>query len=517
MALFESLLSLLLVAVLLLRASRWFSVPYPSLLALAGVGVAALPFDTDIAIEPHLVLALFIAPALLDSAYDTSPREIRRHWLPLTALAVVAVMITAATVAWVGWRFAGLPVAVALTLGAIVAPPDAAAANAVLARIGIPRRSQMLLQGESLLNDASALLIYGAAMAWAMGSGTGTGLLQLGLAAPGGILFGFLLAYPYLWVHRQLAGTLSATVLEFTVTFGTWLVAERLSLSPVLAVVTFAMAIARHTPAQQPARDRVQSLATWSIVVFVLNVLAFLLMGLQARSLLEDLPSGEVAPAISFAIVVLVVVILVRLAWLAAYHVATDLLVHWLGPRDWLPERPPWRLTLLIGWCGMRGLLTLATAFALPPDFPHRSSLVLAAFAVVLGTLVLQGLTITPLMRWMGVGTDQSLNEDIGAARQALLQTALKAIELEERADVAESLRTRYCAAVPIAESTDDPQGVTAYDRASLRVIAAQRECLEALRRDGRVADDVYRRLEEELDWAELDARPFAENELRET
>ena len=168
MILFEWILVLLFAAVVLTAAAERLRVPYPSLLAIAGAGIAFLPFAPDIRIEPDLALALFVAPALLDAAFDTSPQELRRNVIPVVSLAVFAVVLTTAAVAFLGWRFAGLPLAAAIALGAIVAPPDAAAATAVLKELSLPQRIGAVLQGESLLNDATALLIYRAAVAMAI-------------------------------------------------------------------------------------------------------------------------------------------------------------------------------------------------------------------------------------------------------------------------------------------------------------------------------------------------------------
>jgi CPA1 family monovalent cation:H+ antiporter len=516
MLLFESLLGLLLVAVLLLWLSRRLPIPHPTLLALAGVAVALLPFAPAVEIEPHLALALFIAPALLDAAYDTSPRALRRHWVPLVSLAVLAVLATALAVALTGSWLLGLPFAAALALGGIVAPPDAAASNAVLGRIGLPRRSMLVLQGESLLNDATALLIFGAATAWASGGGTtGIGLVELTLEAPGGVLLGLAIAWVYTRVRPNFAGTLSATVVEFVTTFGVWLLADRLHVSPVLAVVAFAMFIGHSVPSRQSARDRVQSYAVWSAAVFVLNVLAFLLMGLQARSILAHLGPGELGPALRLAAAVLGVVILVRVAWVLLYRLLADWAVRTLGAGGWVPDRPPWRVSLLVSWCGMRGLLTLATAFALPPDFPARDPIVLAAFGVVLGTLVIQGLTITPLMRGLGIGADSTLDEELAGGRRALVATALQ-VAGQEEGEVAQALQLKYRAAERAITGDGGPLAPSAYDQAYLRVVQAQRDRLNTLRQSGEIADDVYQQLQEELDWAELDARPHEENELRE-
>src|SRR5882757_2156638 len=232
MILFEWILVLLFAAVVLTAAADRLRVPYPSLLAIAGAGIAFLPFAPDIRIEPDLALALFVAPALLDAAFDTSPQELRRNVIPVVSLAVFAVVLTTAAVAFVGWRFAGLPTAAAIALGAIVAPPDAAAANEVLRHLRIPQRIGLVLQGESLLNDATALLIYRAAVAAAVGSFS---LVDdapiLLLAAFGSLVAGYLLARLYLIATSYVRDAAGSTVLQFMSTFGVWLLSERLTLS----------------------------------------------------------------------------------------------------------------------------------------------------------------------------------------------------------------------------------------------------------------------------------------------
>ena len=204
MALFESLLALLFVSILLLKLSGHIGAPYPTMLAFAGACVAALPWAPEIEMEPRLALALFIAPALLDAAYDLPPRELRRDWLPLTWLALIAVVLTTAAVAWIGWAWAGMPLAAAIALGAIVAPPDAAAAAAVLTKFPLPRRTMAILQGESLLNDATALLIFTAAVAIATWQETSVVEMTPALlvAAPGGVVLGLAFARLYFLLKR---------------------------------------------------------------------------------------------------------------------------------------------------------------------------------------------------------------------------------------------------------------------------------------------------------------------------
>jgi CPA1 family monovalent cation:H+ antiporter len=510
MALFESLLALLLVSILLLKVSGHIGVPYPTMLAFAGACVAALPWAPEIDMEPRLALALFIAPALVDAAYDLPPRELRRDWLPLTWLALIAVVLTTAAVAWVGWVWAGMPLAAAVALGAIVAPPDAAAAAAVLTKFPLPRRTMALLRGESLLNDAGALLIFTAALAIASRQETSVSdmIPTLLLAAPGGVILGLIFARVYLLLKRWLGPTLTARVSEFVITFATWVVAEHLNVSAILAVVTFAITAAHYGSENRTARDRVHSYAIWQIVVFVLNVLAFLLMGLQARTILSRLASSGLWDAIWFGTTILGVVIAVRIVW-----VMVGTLVPRLFHHHGAASRTPMREAVLISWCGMRGLVTLATAFALPSGFPRRDVIVLSAFIVVLGSLVIEGLTVGPLIKLLRLEPDNSLDVEISKARAAMVDAALASLK-DGTSAAANAVRAEYQAMRAIASDRRNPQGDTEHDQLRVGAIGAQREVLAALRRGGKISGDAFHRLEEELDWAELHAAPREELEV---
>lgn len=512
MALFESLLTLLIIAALLLQLSRRLGAPYPAMLALAGAGVAVFPWAPHLEIQPRLALTLFIAPVLLDAAYDTAPRELRRYWIPLLSLVVVAVILTTAAVASAGWAIASLPLAAAIALGAIVAPPDAAAAAAVLSQFNLPRRTLHVLQGESLLNDAVALLIFGAAVSAAISPNSSFASAAPGLlvAVPGGALAGWLMAKLYLPLRPLVAGTLSSSIVEFVSTFGVWIIADHLHLSPIIAVVVYGMTVATFAPALQSARDRVYSYSVWEAVVFILNVLAFLLMGLQARIILARLNGRELWRAILFAVIVLLIVILVRLVWVMTYVA----FIRWLRPPSMpLPTK---NVGLLVSWCGMRGLVTLATALALPQDFPGRDVIVLAAFTVVLGTLVIQGLTLRPLIGYLKIAPDNSFNEELSWARTVLMDTAIATLA-PDHSEEGVTVREEYQAARTLAEDLTRPQADTPYDQLRMKAIAEQRKMLARLRSDGQIDDDVFHRLEEELDWAELNAAPPHQLELLST
>ncbi|MGJ7524592.1 cation:proton antiporter [Variovorax sp. GB1P17] len=510
MEIFENVLLMLVAACLLLQLSRRLALPYPSLLALAGVGLGAMPWVPHIHFDPQLALALFIAPALLDSAFDTSPRELRRNWMPLVSLVLVAVLLTTAVVAWAGWAFAGLPIAAAITLGAIVAPPDAVAAAAVMQQFRIPRRTLSLINGESLLNDAVALLVFGVAVsaAGAAHQPIASSLPMLLVAVPGGAVVGVLLGKVSLhFVSPLFRGTRSAIILQFVMTFAAWIVAERLRLSPIISVVAFGMTLGRYAPSRNAPRDRVQSYAVWGAVVFTLNVLAFFLMGLQARGILDRLSGPALTHALQFAGLVLALVIGVRVVWVLFYGAVMRMVKHRLGLKPKGVSIPSRRIGLLVGWSGMRGLVTMATAFALPADFPGRDLIVLSAFAVVLGTLVIQGFTIGPLIKALKIEPDASQDKEVSLARTAMMDAALLALKAERGAE-ADAVRDEYRAARTIAADESQPQATTAHDRLRATAIRAQRQALDALRESGQIEDDTYHRLEEEMDWAELNAIP---------
>lgn len=505
MALFESTLVLLAVAVVLLYLAQRLSVPYPAMLALAGGLVAALPWAPHIGIEPHLALALFVAPAVMDTAFDMPPRELWRIWVPLTSLVFVLVILTALAVAWTGVKMAGLPVAAALALGAIVAPPDAAAAGAVLQEFKLPRRTLAVLQGESLLNDATALLIFGAAVAAAVSpdSPWSSSVPRLLIAVPGGALLGAVFGLISVRLAHQWEGSLAAIIAQFVTTYGTWIVADKLQLSSIVAVVALAAVIARYMPSRTRARDRVNSYAAWAIVVFVLNVLAFLLMGLQARAILLALEGEGLWHALRFAGVVLAVVIGVRFAWVMLYGLILRRIRGFLSRHSPTFTIPEPRIGILVSWCGMRGLVTLATAFALPAHFPGRDLIVLSAFTVVIGTLVVQGLTIRPLIALLRITPDDSLERDVARARVAMLESALGVLA-DQPGDAAAAVRAEYAAE---RDATADPSRAPAeYGRMRLMAIRSERDELAEWRRRGRIDDDAYHLLEEELDRAELDA-----------
>jgi CPA1 family monovalent cation:H+ antiporter len=469
------------------------------MLAAAGVALALVPGAPPITLDPHMALALFIAPALVDSAFDFPVQALRRYWRPLFSLAVLAVIVSAAMVAWLGVAMAGLPLYAALALGAIVAPPDAAAATAVLSSVSMPRRSVTVLKGESLLNDATALLLFSAAVSIHTRGEIDAGLaVQLGLAAPGGLLLGFVIARLFRHITPFVTGTLGGNLMEFVSCFGVWIIAERLGLSAVLCLVAFAMTIARTAGLTTAPRVRIHSFAVWTSAVFLLNVLAFLLMGFQARAIVGAMEPERLRDAAIFALAVITCLITTRMVWVMTYN----RLVNWFPViRGDLPP-PSLRQGILVGWCGMRGLVTLATAFALPPSFPQRDLIVLTAFAVVLATLVVQGLTLGPLVRLLKLDGKDGLDGELAEARAALATVALTALD-GKTGPAVDHWRYGFETVRAAALSEGDP-GLPEKRRLGLEAIRRQRERLEELRAEQQVGADAFLLLQEELDFSEV-------------
>ncbi|MBA9033647.1 cation:proton antiporter [Rhizobium leguminosarum] len=500
MTFFETLVALLAVAILLLQVTRRMRLPYPGILAAAGVAVAMLPGAPTIPIDPPTALALFIAPVLVDSAYDFPVGAARRMLLPLFFYAVVAVLVTTGVVVSISMLTVGLPIAVAVTLGAIVSPPDAAAATAVLSNLPVARRVDALLKGESLFNDATALLLFGAALTVQARGGLDVGTaLQVGIAAPGGILFGIVFGFFVSRLRPITENTVGGTLLQFVYAFSTWLIAEHLHLSAVLATVASAMTLATLSSVRDSPRMRVHSFAVWTTVVFLLNVVAFLLMGLQARRILEAMSAEELQRAMGFAVIVVVGVILARMVMAFLLH-AVVASRHRSGH-----ELAPFTSgeTFLVGWAGMRGLVTLATAFALPADFPERDLVVVTAFAVVLATLVIQGATLAPMIHLLKLGRQAEVRDELKVARRSLAEAAFQRLEKEDGTE-AEAIRT-ICRDHWTAST--EANKASALDRRrdlTIAAVLAQRQRLEELRDTDQIGATQYLELQEDLDWKQL-------------
>ncbi|NPD70165.1 hypothetical protein HN018_03780 [Lichenicola cladoniae] len=509
MALFELVIALLLIGALLAAWSSRVGLPYPALLALAGSAAAFIPGIPIMALDPRLALVLFVAPTLLDSAYDASPRDIRANWLPISALAVIVVLLTVIAVAWVGHAMVpGMPWAAAVALGAIVAPSDASAATAILRYLRPPHRLLVIIQGESLLNDAVSLIIYRIAVTAAVTGGSvgWTVMPQFLFTVGGGGLLGWTLARLLLMTPTHRLEIPIAVLVQFLSTFAVWLLADRLGVSAIITVVVYAVVIARHVPLRDGARRRIASYAVWDVAVFVLNVLAFLLIGLQLRAIVSRM-SGQIALYVEVAGVVLLVVILVRLVWVMGYNAILRWALHRLGPRSGRqPARPTAGGGLIIAWCGMRGIVTLATALALPDTFIDRDIIIFCALSVVLGTLMLQGMTLRPLMQRLRLPEDNLVQEETVLARRETAQAAVAFLRNVTVSDNAALLLDEYATRAEGVAQLDGREDTLAGLQG--KAVVVQRQRLAVLRRDGVIGDDAFHAIEEELDIIELTADP---------
>jgi len=510
---FQWLIGLLLGAVLLSALARRMKVPYPTFLAIGGMLLAFVPSGPSWTLEPDLALALFVAPVLLDAAFDTSLRDLRNNWLPVSTLVFIAVGLTTAAVAVLArWLLPEMPWAAAIALGAIVAPPDAAAATTILRQVKLPYRILKILEGESLLNDASALLIYRVAVgAAAVQHFTWSEFApSIIFALAGSLAAGFLFARISMELTKRITDAPSAIIVQFAGTFTVWIVAEHIGLSGILTIVAYAITIARTAPARTPARLRVPSYAVWDTVVFVLNVLAFVLIGLQLRPIWERLDDPVRLKYCLIAAAVLGVVILTRIVWVTVYGTTMRFLI---ARGIFQPKRPTAVPTvesgIVVSWCGMRGIVTLAAAYALPEGFPYRDLMLLTAFAVVLGSLVIQGLTLRPLISALRLKDENPVALEVARARAVAYRAALDEID-GDPSEEAEILRLEYRALLMRAEGDPDggvSSGELPADPLRRRAISAARQAILTLRQSETIGDDAFHQLEEEFDWAELSAQ----------
>jgi CPA1 family monovalent cation:H+ antiporter len=505
----ETLLGLFVAAVILAALARRVGAPYPVFLAVGGALLAFLPVDISFTLPPELALALFVAPVLLDAAYDASLRDLKDNWAPVGSLVVVAVALTTIAVALVTRALVpGMPWAPAIALGAIVAPPDAVAATAVLRQLRPPHRILTILEGESLLNDASALLIYRLAVGAVAANGFSIGGVAptFLVAIAGSLIVGPALGWVVFRVFDRVHHIPTAIILQFVSTIGIWLLAEHLGLSAVLTTVSYAITASRTSPARTPARIRVPTYAVWETVIFALNILAFIFIGLQIRPILDGLEPEEQGRYFVIAVAVVVTVIVVRLAW----HMTFNAVIRWRDRRfGFRPPRPMLRPTvgsgLVISWAGMRGIVSLAAALALPLGFPFRDLIVLTAFTVVLCTLVIQGLTLKPLLRMLHLNDEDPVGQEVRTARERALSAGLASVA-DDQSPVADAVRqefTSHFANEPPSPDNSDVNSVTHADLHG-RAVAAARQAVLTMRATDEIGDDAFHQIEEELDWLEM-------------
>jgi CPA1 family monovalent cation:H+ antiporter len=512
----------LLAAMLGLTAlARKLLVPYPILLVLGGLALAFIPGVPEVALQPDLVFVLFLPPILWGAAYRTSLRDFKRNLRAITALAVGLVLLTTLVVGWVAHEIIpGMSWAVALCLGAIVSPPDAVAATAVMSRIGVPRTVITVLEGESLVNDASALVLYRAAVvaivsgSFSMGATAGSFVL----VATVGILVGLAVGWLTRWAVRHMTEGYSQIALTLLGPYIAWIAAERLHSSAVLACVAGGIYVRQHFSAEVAPVVRLQSRTVWELLIFLLNGVIFILIGLQLGPLRRTLAPGSTGQVLRWGVIITLTAIVVRLLWLpvGARLVRLDRKYRAKNPL------PPPRAIFIVGWTGMRGIVSLATALALPltlasgQPMPYRSEIILITFVVILGTLVVQGLTVAPLAHLLGLSReDDSFEREQRLAREQAAQAAIARIDQVAEEDwvppsVARQVRLHYENRLQRfhPDTALDPEcsaeQAAAQRRLRHEALTAERRTLIALRNGGDISDDVMHQIERELDLEAL-------------
>jgi CPA1 family monovalent cation:H+ antiporter len=441
-------LGLLIGIVAIATVADRLRVPYPILLVIAGLAVAVLPVHHRVELEPELILLVFLPPLIYDASLDTSARELRTHWRPIVLLAVGLVLATMCAVAVVFHAaVGGVGWAVAFALGAIVSPPDAVAATQIAGKLGLPRRLVTILGGEGLMNDATALTAYATAVA-AVGTHF-SGAEILGRFAYA-VVVGTAMGVAVGWVGSRVLRLTDTPVIENTVLlilpFAAYLPADKIHASGVLAVVATGLYFGRFGTRSLTPAARLQQRQIWELVVFLLTGLSFLLVGLEMRPILDHLTNRESGSLVIESVSVVGVVIGVRLVWMFA--VMLPIGRRFVGTPRGLAHN--WRETTVVAWAGMRGAVSLAAALALPADFPERDLIVFLTFAVIVATLIGQGLTLPLLIRRLGLVSRGEQEELLVIeTRRRLTMVALAEIDEADRSrrfpdEVVERIRLGY-------------------------------------------------------------------------
>lgn len=510
----EALVLLMAVVVGVVLLGRRIKIPYPIALVLGGLGISLIPGLPPLRIHPDIIFLVFLPPLLFAAAWFTSVHDLKANARPVFLLAVGLVLFTTVAVGLaVHALIPEIPLAAAFALGAIVSPPDAVAATSIAKRIGLPKRIVVILEGESLVNDATGLVALRFAVA-ATASGTFSiaraGLEFLWVAA-GGIVLGLLVGLLFERLVRWMKDELLLITVSLLVPYVAYLPAERLHVSGVLAAVTAGLYGGWKSPELLSASLRLSASAVWDLFVFVLNCVVFVLIGLQ-------LP--EVRAALAHHT-------LGTLAWYGFFTSAVVILVRplWVFPSAWLARckksirardpLPPWQSIAVVSWCGMRGVVSLAAALALPVNFPERDLVVFLSFCVILATLVVQGLSLPLLVRCLGVHEEHDAEHE----RQTRLKLAHAALaHLNQRA---EHVSTHELALRRVTELyqdrvrqltdhtaealgwSEDRHRMVEMRRLWRESIAAERRELIALRRRAQVDEELLHRLEHEMDLEE--------------
>jgi Na+/H+ antiporter len=501
---FEFVILLLAAATVLIRLAESIAVPYPIVLVVGGLGIGLVPGVPEFELDPEAVFVIFLPPLLHAAAWRSSPRELRAEVRPLALLSIALVLVTMCAVAVVAHAIVpGMSWEAAFVLGAIVGPTDPVAAIATFSRIGVPPRVRLLVEGEAMINDGTALVAYRVALVAAV-EGTfsaGDALLEFVGSAAGGVVVGLAIGWLGTQVIRRQSDVSLSIFVTVIVAYSSYIVAEEVELSGVLAAVSSGIYSGWNAHSAMDAGTRLTAAGFWGTMIFALEVILFVLLGLQAPIVADELDVAELALQ---ALAVALTVVAVRMAWA---------LVPAGGFGAGRRER------VAVGWSGMRGAISLAAALAVPVEVEERPEILLLTFGVIFVTLLGQGLTLPPLLKLLRLPSENPFSPDEALARLEAAQAALDRLdELEDEGAAAEPLRrlrehyrTRFAQCVAVLGGGELPEDGRheLYEYGAMRreLIAVERASLLALRNDGRVAQDVVRKVERDLDLDEARIR----------
>jgi Na+/H+ antiporter len=512
------LLALLVAIAALLVAAPALRIPYPILLVLGGLALGFMPGIPELELPPDLVLVAILPPLLYSAAFFTSLRELRQNLKPISILAIGLVLATMGAVAAVAHAaIDGMSWSAAFVLGAVVSPTDPIAATAIMRRFGVPRRVVAIVEGEALVNDGTALVLYRVAVTAAV-----TGAFSVWDASwrllwsiVGGIAIGLVVGYVIAEVRRRIDNPPVEITISLITGYIAFIPANAVEASGVLAAVTAGIYLGWHTPELTSVQTRLQGEAVWEILVFVINALLFAMVGLQLSRILDELTGLSAVELTRYGLLVTGTVVLTRIAWIPVVTYLPRVLFRRVRERE--PPVPIAR-SFLVAWSGMRGAVSLAAALAIPlatdtgAQFPDRDLIVFLTFCVILGTLVVQGLSLPLIIRTLGVEADQLDEKEDSKARIKAAEAALARLEelLDEdwvRDDTADRLRGLYNFRRDRFSSRFDTESDGAieersqnYQRLRRELLEAERAAIVGLRRDGVINDDAMRRLQRDLD-----------------
>jgi monovalent cation/hydrogen antiporter len=514
----ELILICLVAVALLAIVARKIHIPYPILLTIGGVVLALIPGLPAIRLEPKLVFNLFLPPLLYPAAIFTSWRDFRGNLRSILPLAIVLVLLTMTVTAYLFHHLVGLPLAVGFVFGAIISPPDAVAALAVTQTLRVPRKIIVILEGESLINDATAFISFRFAVAAVMTGAfsLGQASLQFLFVAAGGICVGIAVGWLATQLQKRLDDPPVQTMFSLLTPYVAYFSGERLHVSGILAVVIAGIYYGWRAPRILSGRMRLQALPVWEMVTFILNGILFMLIGLQLPQIIQALAPGTVTRAAKLAIVFVAIIVLVRFVWVFGATYLPRLLSLTFRRRN----PAPWQHTALIAWTGMRGAVSLAAALAIPlvlangQPFPGRDLILLLTFCVIFATLVLQGLTLAPLVRWLKIKDDRITEREERLARLKANEAALARLEeiassKRARARTVERLRSEYEDRIrQLQIEVPDGKRVSRlfsedFEELAREVLQTERDTVILLRNEEAINDQALRRIQRDIDLAE--------------